>query len=266
MTSNDAPRLYRYSRQYSTERRCYYVLLSEKIQNTTHGRLERDIDHSPLIESSRSSSAPSHVVCAVFRWVSDPYGPTVYPYCLSGLWDHTQDASLGQGVGGVSGNRSTVLSTSTCRGGLGKRRALRAILFLLVVFLFFVPWSSACTVVFIARRLVFTSSGLRLIFAACSLNGFQGSTAAPTPLINEHIYRGQRKTCPVKRFGGAVGFSCFVTAPMLVHPGSITPNQVMAKCITAACWHYSGRSISTPVASCSVSRPYILGKVAFNKI
>ena len=39
-----------------------------------------------------------------------------------------------------------------------------------------------------------------------------------------------------------------------------------AKCITAACWHYSGRSISTPVASCSVSRPYILGKVAFNKI
>ena len=148
MTSNDAPRLYRYSRQYSTERRCYYVLLSEKIQNTTHGRLERDIDHSPLIESSRSSSAPSHVVCAVFRWVSDPYGPTVYPYCLSGLWDHTQEASLGQGVGGVSGNRSTVLFKSTCRGGLGKRRALLAILFLLVVFLFFIPWSSACTVVF----------------------------------------------------------------------------------------------------------------------
>ena len=53
---------------------------------------------------------------------------------------------------------------------------------------------------------------------------------------------------------------------MLVHPGSITPNQVTAKYITAACWHYSGRSISTPVASCTVSRPYILGKVAFNKI
>ena len=79
--------------------------------------------------------------------------------------------------------------------------------------------------------------------------------------VDENIYRGQRKTCPVKRFGGTVGFFCFVTAT-----GSITPNQVMAKCITAACWHYSGRSISTPVASCSVSRPYILGKVAFNKI
>lgn len=128
-----------YTVQYTREP--LLLLLSEKIQNTTHGRLERDIDHSPLIESSRSSSAPSHVVCAVFRWVSDPYGPTVYPYCLSGLWDHTQDASLGQGVGGVSGNRFTVLFTSTCRGGLGKRRALRAILFLLVVFLLFVPWS-----------------------------------------------------------------------------------------------------------------------------
>ena len=136
------------------------IVVRKNREHTTHARLERDIDHSSLIDSSRSSSELSHVVCAVFRWVSGSYGPTVYPYCLSGLWDHTQDASLGQGVGGVSGNRSTVLFTSTCRGGLGKRRALRAILFLLVVFLFVVPWSSACTVVFIARRLVFTFSGL----------------------------------------------------------------------------------------------------------
>ena len=112
------------------------LLLSEKIQNTTHARLEKDIDHSSLIESSRSSSAPSHVIFAVFRRVFDPYGQTGYPYCLAGLWDHTQDSSLGQGVGGVSGNRSTVLFTSTCRGGLGKRRALRAILYILVVFFF----------------------------------------------------------------------------------------------------------------------------------
>ena len=73
---------------------------------------------------------------AVFWWVSDPYAPTVYPVRLARLWNHTQDASLGQGVRGVSGKCSTVLFTSTCRGGLGKRRALRAILYILVVFFF----------------------------------------------------------------------------------------------------------------------------------
>lgn len=62
--------------------------------------------------------------------------------CLAGLWDHTQDASLGQGGQGVPGTCSTMLFACTHRGDMGKRRASRNIVVLPVASASFVSWNS----------------------------------------------------------------------------------------------------------------------------
>lgn len=84
------------------------------------------------MESCRSLSAPARVDCAVLYCLSERFTPTACACCLAGLWDYTQHASLGQEGNAISG---TSLLTSTRRGGLGMRRALRDLcVYILVIF------------------------------------------------------------------------------------------------------------------------------------